>query len=212
MDKTNMSYINDNNQSVFSHLINQAIDECYVNLIQGVISNNPNMDIDYLQKNIFDYMKLNYDDNIKLLIIESYALLTKIKDSGITEDNYTSNEYKFDNALKTLEDLSSKKISFSMYPRPSKVTYCLKYFLYVFYDFDKELVKMILDVITHKIDVSNSRMPKVNKIFDKSIESIIELQQYKADYLCDNSKYDNIFKSIFQLKELHQFQHLIYTS
>jgi len=106
-----------------------------------------------------------------IIILECYTLMQIIKRHNITDDNYISKQNVFNNAVKSIEDLTPQKVSISMLPKPSRVLYMLKYYLYHHFNIDKDTTKAILEIVTGK-DHNTSRMPKNNEELNEEIQLI----------------------------------------
>ena len=170
-------------------------------------SNGMNYDpLDILEEYYNGYTLNSFDG---IIICECYTFMQIIKKHNITDDNYVSKEVMFNNALKTIEDLTGKELKISMLPKPSRVLYMLKYYLYHHFNIDKDTTKNILDIVADK-DLKNSRMPKNNEDLNVEIQLTNDINDYKFNTTEGREKWKYLNLSIFMLQEFKEFRNIVY--
>lgn len=197
-------------KSFLNHTVGKSIEQNFINSYNKLLEDNIDIDITVIKDNIFEYMNLKDDYQLKIIILEAFFLLVKIQQSGITENSYTTDEAKYENAISNIKVLTAQMCNLKMLPRPSKVIYYLKYFLYNFFKLEKNTVKSIVDIVANKEDTFSSRMPRINKELDLLICNTLEHQSYLFNNTDGIGKFKYFGTSIFITKELHSFKNLIY--
>ncbi len=96
-----------------------------------------------------------------------------------------------------------------MFPRPSRVIYILKFYLYHYFKINKDITKYIIDEIADKDPIS-SRMPKNNESLNEEIELINEINDYMFNTHEGKEKWKYFDVSIFSLQEFKEFRSLVY--
>lgn len=189
--------------------INQsALEKTFNIFIRTIKESN---DIDYKPLNVLEeyYDGYSFNSFDGIIIFECYTLIQIIKKYNITDNNYISKEKVFDNAVKSIEGLTPKKLRISMLPKPSRVLYVLKYYLHHHFNIDKDTTKAILDVVTDK-NPKNSRMPRNNEDFNEEIKLSNDVNDYKFNTTEGREKWQYFNLSIFILQEFKEFRNIVY--
>lgn len=178
-------------------------------IIEAIQKSNEDLDFVPIHHLLEDYIFYKNESFEGIIINECYVFLERIKKSGITEDNYTAKESVFEHAVKNIETLSGKNIHTTMLPRPSRVIYILKYYLYHHFDITKDIVKQIIDIVADK-EPKSSRMPKNNEDLNKEIELVNDIYDYKFNSREGKEKWKYFVMSIFSHHEFQEFRNLVY--
>ncbi len=185
-----------------------ALEKIFKILIRTIKESNH---IDYEPLNILEEFYDGYSFNSfdGIIICECYTLMQIIKKHKITDDNYISKESVFNNAVKSIEDLTPQKVSISMLPKPSRVLYMLKYYLHHHFGIDKDTTKAILEIVTGK-DHNTSRMPRNNEDLNEEIQLTNDINDYKFNATEGREKWKYFHLSIFALLEFKEFRNIVY--
>lgn len=189
--------LNDNDQQKCEYILN-----CNKDLDFSVINDCFEYDQNYPLKNSPE----------AALILETYILLKLLEEKGITENNYANKKKVFDYAIQSINEIVLKDISVIMPPKPSQVTYALKYFLLTHYQYEKAIVKNIIDIITDKTigKDTSTRLPKSNPALDAKISNLQEFKIHLFNTTEGFAKFQFYGLSIFDLPDLAPHRSSVY--
>ncbi len=191
--------------------IHQSALEKTFNILIRTIKESNNIDYEPLNVLRKDYDGYQHESFVGIIIFECYTLLQIIKNAGITEDNYKTQEEKFNRAAENIKKLSNLNCDIPMLPKLSRVLYVLKYYLHHHFDTDKTTTKYILDEIADR-EPNHSRMPRNNENLNEEIALINAVNDYKFNTHEGKEKWQYFVMSIFSLQEFKEFKNLVYNN
>ncbi len=191
-------------------ILSQGLEKSFSIIIRTIKESN---DVEYAPLDVLlkDYEGYKHESFAGIIIFECYTLLQIIKNADITDDNYNTNEKKFNHAIANIQRLSRDGCNIQMLPKPSRILYILKYYLYHHFDIGKEITKYILDEVADK-DPLNSRMPKNNEPLNEEIALTNKINDYKFNTHEGREKWQYFDMSIFSLQEFKEFRKIVYNN